>query len=90
MPFRVLAEVKTAACIKSVQTSGRGTITSLAMTSADVPGGVVYQTSKETDPGGRIVRRSTLELVDFSLHPEEERPGLFGRKRPSRRKPPPR
>lgn len=86
MPQRVLADTKTVACVKTVQKTARGSVTTLAMTSAEVPGGVVYQTTKETDTAGRLVRRSTLELVNYGARPEEERTGLFGRKRPPRRK----
>jgi hypothetical protein len=89
MPQRVMRCVKNAACIKTVQKHAKGTVTAVAMMSSDVPGGVVYQTSKETDAAGRVVRRSTLELVDYGLQREEERHGLFGRKRPRARKPAP-
>ena len=84
MPHKVLAETKTAAFVKTVQRHPKGTVTTLAMTADDVPGGVVYNASKETDKDGRIVRRSTLELVGYGLQTEEERTGLFGRKRPAR------
>ncbi len=86
MPQRVLAEIKNTACIKTVQKTPKGAVTTLAMSSPDVPGGVVYQTTKETDTTGRLVRRSTLELVSYGSRPETERTGLFGRKRPPRRK----
>jgi hypothetical protein len=88
MPYRVLSEVKSTACVKTVQKHTKGTITTVALTCPQVPGGVVYHTSKETDKSGQLVRRSTLELVAYGLQPEEERIGLFGRKRPARgRKP---
>ena len=86
MPQRVLTEIKNVACIKTVQKTPKGAVTNLAMSSPDVPGGVVYQTTKETDKSGRLIRRSTLELVNFGNRPEIERTGLFGRKRPPRRK----
>ena len=54
------------------------------MTSTAVPGGIVYQTSKETDAQGRLTRRSVLELVGYGLQSEEERNSFFGRKRSSR------
>ena len=87
MPFRVLSTVKNTACIRTLQKNAKGTITSLALSAAEVPGGVVFQSSKETDKAGRLVRRSTLELVAYGLQTEEERIGLFGRKRAARRKP---
>jgi hypothetical protein len=89
MPHRVLAETMNAACVKTVQKHPKGTIATLAWTVPGVPGEVVGHASKETDKNGRVVRRSTLELVSYGLQAEEERIGLFGRKRSSRlRKPP--
>lgn len=87
MPYRVLSEIKTVACLRIVQKHAKGSVTTLAMTSKDVPGGVVYHSSKEIDASGRVARRSTLELVSFGLQSDDERTGLFGRKRPPRRKP---
>ncbi len=84
MPWKVLGEVKNVACVKSVQKHAGGAVTTLAMTSSEVPGGIVYQTSKETDKSGQLTRRSVLELVNYGLRPEEERSGVFGRKRPAR------
>ena len=79
MPQRVLTEIKNVSCIKTVQKSSKGTVTTLAMSSADVPGGVVSQTTKEMDPAGRLIRRSTLEFVSYGTRPEKERTGLFRR-----------
>jgi hypothetical protein len=88
MPQKVLSEVKSAACVKIVQRQAKGTIVTLAMTSSDVPGGIVSHKSKETDKSGRLVCRSNLELIAYGLQPDEGRTGLFGRKRPARvRKP---
>jgi hypothetical protein len=85
MPQRVLAETRNVACIKTVQKTPKGTVTTLAMASPDIPGGVVSQTTKEIDKTGHVVRRSTLELVSYGTRPEnEQRTGLFGRKRPAR------
>ena len=81
MPQRVLSEIQNVACIKTVQKTPKGSVTNLAMSSSDVPGGVVYQTTKETDTSGHLIRRSTLELVNYGSRPEIERTGLFGRKR---------
>ena len=76
MPQRVLSEIKNVACIKTVQKTPRGSVTTLAMSSGDVPGGVVYQTAKEADTTGRLARRSTLELLNYGSRPETERTGL--------------
>lgn len=81
MPWRASGEIKTTSLVKSMVKNGRGTIVTYAFTSPDVPGGVISHTSKEFDRGGRIIRRSTLELVDFGLEREEEPGGLFRLKR---------
>jgi hypothetical protein len=81
MPQNVLSELRRAACVKTVQKHASGTVITTAMIVPDVPGGVVYNTSKELDKNGRLIRRSTLELVSYGLQPEEERAGIFGRKR---------
>jgi len=79
MPFRVMSETYATALTRTVQKLPKGTTTTWANTTTDVPGGVISHSSKEVDADGRLVRRSTLELVDYGLEPQERRPGLFGR-----------
>ena len=81
MPWKASGEIKTTSLVKSTVKNSRGTIVTFAHTSPEVPGGVVSHTSKEIDRSGRIVRRSTLELVDFGLERQEEPGGLFRLKR---------
>ena len=81
MPCRVLAEIQNTAHVMTVIKHRNGTTTTIAVTSAAVPGGVVSYSSKELDKTGRLIRRSTLELVDYGLEPEPEPTGLFGRRR---------
>ncbi len=84
MPCEILGEVKCAAQIKTVHRHPNGMVTTLAFVTPDVPGGVVFHTSKELDKSGRLTRQSVLRLVAYSFEPEDERSGVFGRKRPSR------
>jgi hypothetical protein len=85
MPYEVLSDVKSTAEIRTVYRHANGVITTLSFVCPDVPGGVVAHSSKEMDKSGRVTRMSVLKLVGYSFEPEEEeRPGLFGRKRPSR------
>ena len=82
MPRKVLGKTMSTARVKAVRTGdGGGTITTLLVTSSEVPGGVVNHSSKEQDKDGHSVRRSTLELIGFGLEPEPETVGLFGRRR---------
>jgi hypothetical protein len=84
MPCKILGALRSAAYVKIVQKTPKGTICTLAFISTDIPGGVVSHSSKELDQSGRLVRRSTLELVDFNANPEKDRSGAFGRKRSAR------
>ncbi len=84
MPCKISGVLHSAAYVKTVQKTPKGTIYTLAVICPEIPGGVVSHTSKELDAAGRLVRRSTLELVDFNTEPEKSRTGVFGRKRPQR------
>jgi hypothetical protein len=81
MPYEFDDCIRSAAHIRTVVEDVRGTTTTLAYTSADVPGGIISQRSKEQDKEGRLIRRSVLEMTGFGLQPEpEERPRLFPRR----------
>ena len=67
MPYRVLRDIKSAAYERTVQKTPRGTNITLDVTCVDVPGGIVARTSKEMNSQGQLVRRSTLELVDYHV-----------------------
>lgn len=81
MPFRVLSEIQTTAQLRTVHKHPKGTVVTTTVHSPRVPGGVVAHWSKELDPQGNIIRRSTLELLDYGLESEEVRTGIFGRRR---------
>lgn len=81
IPSRVLRELKIAAHVKSVYRHAKGETTTLSVTSTDVPGGVVCHNAREMDGNGRLVRRSTLELVGYGTEPEEGRGGFWRRAR---------
>ena len=85
MPVRVLARLRSGSYVRTVYKNGKTTVTTLSVVVPDVPGGVVSHSSKEVDKNGRLLRRSTLELVDYNADPDKDHSGLFGRKRPNRR-----
>ncbi len=85
MPVVVLGDMKNVSQVKTVHNSASGTVTTWADVLPEVPGGVVGNSSKETDKTGRLVRRSTLKLIDYSEDPEKDRAGIFGRKHPRHR-----
>jgi hypothetical protein len=85
MPVRVIDDLRGGSYVRTVHKNGKTTVTTLAVVVSDVPGGVVCHSSKEIDKDGRLVRRSTLELVDYSGDPDKDRSGMFRSKRSSRR-----
>ncbi len=84
MPWKVLAEIKSSVLVRTIREHAKGTITTWAVTTSDVPGGVICHSSKEIDKTGRMVRRSTLELIEYGLELDKARVGLFDRKRDRR------
>ena len=67
MPFQVLQQLVPTTHYKVVQRKPSGTIVRLVVASDQVPGGVVFESSKELDPQGRLRRRSTQELVAYGI-----------------------
>ncbi len=84
LPFRVLSEIQSTAHVRSIKRHPKGVVFTLSVTSPKVPGGVVSHWSKELDRTGRVIRRSTLELLDYGVENEPMRAGLFGRPRSRR------
>jgi hypothetical protein len=56
--------------VRQVLKSNRGTTTSWSDHVPDVPGELVSQSSQKLDEQGRLLRRTTLELVDFGSDDE--------------------
>lgn len=88
MPSKVLQETLATSHFKATQQHEKGTSVTMLVTSFDVPGGVISHAAKELDADGRLVRRSTLELLDFGSAARVEveghaprRPRLFRRHR---------
>jgi hypothetical protein len=76
LPQRVIDEVRPAAYLKTTRRQGTGTKVTMEVHCDDVPGGVVSHSANETDAAGQVVRRSTLDLVDFAIggHPTNADP----------------
>ena len=89
VPCRLLATICNTFHVKAVQKSSKGTTTTIAFTSTRVPGGVIRHDSKQVDKSGRLVRHSSLELLNFGMDGYEEQPGPFGPRRPKRPRRPP-
>jgi hypothetical protein len=81
VPCKVLGTIRKCSKVRLVNEHANGTTTTVADTSVDVPGGVVCHTMKELDTDGQMVRRSTLELLDYGYQPESRLRGFFRWKR---------
>lgn len=67
MPHEVLDQSRPTSHVRIMHQQGKASTLTLEVHCADVPGGVVAHTSKETDETGRVVRRSTLELMAYGV-----------------------
>ncbi len=74
MAHRILDEREptTAYLVRLDQKNDRGTTVTWSWHVPDVPGEVVDQCSKKLDTMGRLVRRTTLELVDYGIVETDE------------------
>jgi hypothetical protein len=72
--------------VKTIRRSPKGTVTTLERLSPEVPGGVVFRSSRELDSGGRTVHRSVLELTEYSTGLELHQKVLGRKPRPRRQK----
>lgn len=66
--------------VRIMHQQGKASTLTLEVHCADVPGGVIEHTSKETDDTGRVIRRSTLELVTFQVGTGEDADSQLVRK----------
>jgi hypothetical protein len=84
MPLKIRGKMRTVSHTKTVSARPSGKTITLETHCLDVPGTVVSHTSKELDESDRVVRRSTLELVDFAEGDGDDgknaRRRLFGRR----------
>lgn len=78
---RFQGETKIGAYVKTVQKNEKSTVLTVAFVLPEVPGGIVDYSSKEVDRNDRLVRQTTLELIDCNSDPDQDRTGIFGRRR---------
>lgn len=63
---KVLSEMKSTSQFRIMSQQGSTSTLTLEVHCADIPGGVVSHTMKETDESGRTIRRSTMELLNYA------------------------
>ncbi len=80
-PFKVLADRRNAAFVRTIEKRGDLSITTLEITCDDIPGGEVAHSSQEQNAENKPLRRSTLELLDYHVGNERTDESWGGRRR---------
>ena len=80
-PFKVLADRRNAAFVRTVEKRGDQTTTTMEITCDDIPGGEVAHSSQEQNAENKPLRRSTLELLDYHVGNERPEEAWGGRRR---------
>ncbi len=86
MPYRVGTEIKPVSFERSIQKNAKGSTVTLDVTSVDVPGGIASRMSTERETHGHVIRRVTMDLIDYHAVEEDQQPDaprrrLFHRRR---------
>ncbi len=71
--------------VRQVLKSDRGSTTTWSVHVYEIPGEVVTHSSNKLDPQGKLVRRSTLELVGYGVEEDDAPDPAHGRKRRHKR-----
>jgi hypothetical protein len=81
LPQRVRGQLKRGTFLKTTQKFPKGSKVTLEVHCDEVPGGVAAHWASEMDSSGRVLRRSTLELIDYGLPVPvvQPQPGLLRR-----------
>ena len=82
LPHRIRGELRQASHVKTTQRLPQSTKITLEVHSDEVPGGVVAHWASETNTTGRVLRRSTLELTEYSVPSSEGQPQPLPFRRP--------
>ena len=80
LPHRLRGDLKEASYVKTTQQLPTGTKTTLEVHCEDLPGSVAAHWASETDASGRVLRRSTLELLGYGLPVVAEQTGILPRR----------
>jgi hypothetical protein len=80
-PVRVLADRRNAAFIRKIEKKEGRTTTTLETTCDDIPGGEVAHSSQEQNAENKVLHRTTLELLDYSVGNEQPVENWGGRRR---------
>ncbi len=67
IPWKVGAELHASAIGRTIRRHAKGRVVRWSVIVADIPGGIVAESTKELDIQGRLLRRSVLELLDYEV-----------------------
>lgn len=81
MPYRVLADRRNVAIVRILDKKSDRTTTTFEHTCDDIPGGEVWHSSLVQNAAGKTLRRTTLELLDYSIANEQPDEVWGGRRR---------
>ena len=70
MPKRIFMKIRPTSIFKAVYVNGDTRKITWAVASADVPGEIISKSTKVLDKSGRLLSRTTVELVEYGLEPE--------------------
>lgn len=71
MPHEVSGVIRPTSHVRTTTTTPKGKTVTLEVRCEDVPGGFISHTSKELDSQGRLIGRSTLQLLEYHV-PEQQ------------------
>ena len=72
LPFKIDGQIKTVSEERTVETGSRGSTISVDLVNCGVPGGIVSRLQKEVDTQNQLVRRSTVELLEFHVARDDD------------------
>ena len=74
MPHEVDGVIRPTSHVRTTTTTPKGKTVTLEVRCEDVPGGFISHTSKELDNQGRLIGRSTLQLLEYHVPKRQQRP----------------
>ena len=74
MPYIVLGESKSASYVKITHATESGITTTLSVNVADIPGEEVAANSKKIDRDGRVIKKSTTQLLAYQAQVSDTEP----------------
>jgi hypothetical protein len=65
IPYPLGGKIHSTALVQETHKHTTGSIRRLSLHAHEIPGGLLGESARELDTGGQVIRRSTIELVEF-------------------------